>query len=371
MLPSDSVLVLKKDGTVEDLIALADAGEDIELMNGIVSPGFINCHCHIELSHLKGLIPEKTGLIGFIGEIMKSRQADAKVIATAAAVAIEKMMNNGIVAVGDICNNTHSITAKQATALYFHNFIEVSGFPDSVAEKRLEYMKNVLLEFENAGLKSSLVPHAPYSVSSKLLSMIQRYNSGKPLTIHNQEASEENELFMTGTGGFIEFYRQFSIATDGFSPSGKSSWQTLLPSFSASNPLIMVHNVHTTADDIDQSLLHYREYPENLFLCLCPNANEYIGGQLPDINLLRKKGLQLVLGTDSLASNHQLDLLAEINTIQRHYPEISIEEMLLWATSNGAKALGVQDRFGSFEKGKKPGVVIIDLQHNTSKQIEV
>jgi cytosine/adenosine deaminase-related metal-dependent hydrolase len=117
--------------------------------------------------------------------------------------------------------------------------------------------------------------------------------------------------------------------------------------------------VHTAADDIDQSLLHYREYPENLFLCLCPNANEYIGGQLPDINLLRKKGLQLVLGTDSLASNHQLDLLAEINTIQRHYPEIPLEEILLWATSNGAKALGVQDQFGSFEKGKKPGWVLL------------
>lgn len=361
MLPSDRVLVLKKDGTVEDLIAVADAGDGVELFRGIISPGLINCHCHTELSHLKGTIPEKTGLIGFISSVMNNRSsASSEIIIDAAWNAIEEMRNNGIVAVGDICNNAHSIYAKKESVLHFHNFIEVSGFSASIAEKRLEYMQKILSEFEAAGMPHSLVPHAPYSVSTKLLRLIIGSNCGQPITMHNQEAMDENELYINGNGGFPEFYHQWAIATEGFEPSGKSSWQTFLPCFAAHNPTILVHNVHTSSDDIDVSLLHYREYPENLFLCLCPNANEYIGGQLPDINLLRKKGLQLVLGTDSLASNHQLNLLSEMRTLQAAYPLIGIEEMLTWATSNGAQALGINSNYGSFEKGKKPGVVLIE-----------
>ena len=81
---------------------------------------------------------------------------------------------------------------------------------------------------------------------------------------------------------------------------------------------------------------------------------------MPPIELLRNKKSNIVLGTDSLSSNHQLSILSEIKTITKHFPNISLEEMLQWATLNGAKALQLDSQFGSFGIGKKPGVIVID-----------
>jgi len=362
LLPSDRVLIVNDDGTVVDLVSAATAGEGIEHYKGIVCPGLINCHCHTELSHLKGQIPEKTGLIGFITAVMEKRTEDLETIEAATRQAIEEMRKNGIVAVGDICNQTHSIVPKTASTLHFHNFIEVSGFPVSVAQKRWTSIQQVAQSFATAGLSYSMVPHAPYSVSTELLQMVIGSNQGQPITIHNQEAFDENELFLYGKGGFPDFYRQWGISMEGFEPSGKSSWRTLLPYFNTQQPLLMVHNVHTEINDLEDSLSHYREDLQNLFICLCPNANEYISGQLPDINLLMQKEMQLVLGTDSLASNHQLDLLSEMRTLQSRFQSLTFEEMLKWATSNGARALKINNQYGSFEKGKQPGVILINIE---------
>jgi cytosine/adenosine deaminase-related metal-dependent hydrolase len=96
------------------------------------------------------------------------------------------------------------------------------------------------------------------------------------------------------------------------------------------------------------------------FYCLCPNANLYISNVLPDIHLLMKEQCNIVLGTDSLASNHQLSIAEEIKTIQNNFPGISLETMLQWATINGARALQMDDTLGSFEKGKQPGVLLLE-----------
>ena len=106
-----------------------------------------------------------------------------------------------------------------------------------------------------------------------------------------------------------------------------------------------------------------------MYFCLCPNANVYISNKLPDINLFVRNQCNIVLGTDSLASNDQLSILEEINTLQKAYPDLSLSEMLKWATSNGAKALKIDDKYGSFEKGKTPGVVLI--QNESVVNLEV
>lgn len=107
------------------------------------------------------------------------------------------------------------------------------------------------------------------------------------------------------------------------------------------------------------------------FFCLCINANQYIENALPPIEMLRKNNCTIVLGTDSLASNWSLNILDEIKTIKQNFPAIALEEMLQWATINGAKALQMENDLGSFEKGKKPGVVLIDEQKLAVKSILV
>jgi len=102
----------------------------------------------------------------------------------------------------------------------------------------------------------------------------------------------------------------------------------------------------------------------NIYFCLCPNANLYISGQLPDIKLLLRHGCDIVLGTDSLASNHQLDILEEMKTLQSHFPDLSTAALLQWATSNGARALQLDSMLGAFEPRKQPGVVLIEGMEN-------
>jgi cytosine/adenosine deaminase-related metal-dependent hydrolase len=108
----------------------------------------------------------------------------------------------------------------------------------------------------------------------------------------------------------------------------------------------------------------------NSFWCICANANQYIEQTMPPIELLRSQKANIVMGTDSYASNWSLNMLDEIKTIQKHLPQIALEELLGWSTINGAKALQMDKGLGSFEKGKKPGIVLIEGLSNENKVTE-
>jgi cytosine/adenosine deaminase-related metal-dependent hydrolase len=154
-----------------------------------------------------------------------------------------------------------------------------------------------------------------------------------------------------------------NIDTSFFSPSGKTSLQTFLPKLLPNQSLILVHNVHTSGADI----LFAKSRTNPLYWCICPNANQYISRQLPDIDLLMKYDCEMVIGTDSLASNHQLSILEELTTIGRNFPSVKKETLLKWATSNGARALQLDSLLGSFETGKRPGV--LNIHEDSLKRI--
>ncbi|MBL7736778.1 MAG: amidohydrolase family protein [Chitinophagaceae bacterium] len=364
MLDDQYALIARSDGEIEGIIEKKDAGEDIETYKGILSPGWINCHCHLELSHLKGIIPEHTGMTHFLLSVMSRRNIALPRIMEAIEEAERQMVNAGIVAVGDICNTPHTLSQKSKGNLVYHNFVETMGFQDALADNRFEQALQLYKTF--AGMPVSIAPHAPYSVSRSLLALINDYPGNEILTIHNQESEEENVFFRSGGGAFPELFGALGIDISGFHPSGKSSLQTCLPSFEKKDSsLILVHNVATSAEDL-QWTAHYRlRYPlPELYWCLCPGANQYIQGRLPDIDLLLSNGCKLTLGSDSLASNHRLDILEELKTIQRHFPHITLADLLQWATLNGAEALHIQDRFGSFDPGKSPGILLIEEAEN-------
>jgi len=363
------VLITDAAGVIIDLVAEQDAGENIEKLDGILCPGFINVHCHLELSHMKGHIPKHTGLVDFVLKVVNDRHFSTEEILTGIEKAENEMLQNGIVAVGDICNNTLSIPQKRRSRLQYHNFIEASGFIPAVANTRFEQSRLILEEYQGAvpGQRSTLSPHAPYSVSPELFALINELPGNHLLTIHNQEASAENEFFENGTGNMLRMYRQMGIDISFFKPSRRSSLQTWLSNFTKDQSIILVHNVHTSAADLlflkfqaSNGKPGYRTGRLQTFLCLCPNANLYIGNTLPDVNLLMQHTDDIVLGTDSLASNDGLSILAEIKTLKQNFKIIDLAVFLKWATINGAKALQVDDKLGSFETGKQPGVILID-----------
>ena len=373
ILPNPVVLITNEAGTIIEIVPEQDAGEEIERFRGLLSPGFINAHCHLELSHLKGTIPEKTGLVGFVQKVMSNRVAASELKQEAMLKAEIEMYESGIVAVGDICNNSDSILVKQKSKLLWHNFIEVSGFAEAVAQKRLEDGKRVYHQFKSlvGDKRTSLTPHAPYSVSKTLFQLLNVASAGEIISIHNQECTAEDALYLNKTGEFLALYNNLGIDLTSFKPTGKSSFNSWLPLFTLGQSVISVHNTFTDENNID----FYKSYPEctnRLFsFCICANANQYIEQKMPPIELLMKNNFSIIIGTDSYASNWQLNILEEIKTIQRRInPIIPLNNLLQWATLNGAKALKLDQLVGSFEKGKKPGIVLIDGLEDLQTTIE-
>ncbi len=367
------VLITQADGSIESIIDETDAGEDVQYFDGIICPGFVNAHCHIELSHLKNKIPQHTGLVDFILAILKLRTADDEIKQEAMRLAEEELYNSGTVAVGDICNTADSISQKKESKLYWHNFIEVSGFAEEIAEMRFENGKNIYKEFSkklsnsknidsqvppSGGFRGALTPHAPYSVSKKLFQLINEFQSNQILSVHNQEAFTENEFLQHKTGDFLRLYENLGVDISSFTATNKNSLQYWLPQLQHAKKIISVHNSFTSEEDV--IFAKKNAFNQELYYCLCPNANLYIENTLPPVDLLIKNNCNIVLGTDSYASNTQLNIFEEIKTIQKHFQYIPLECILQWATINGAKAINVEETYGSFEKSKKPGIVLIE-----------
>jgi aminodeoxyfutalosine deaminase len=358
----DSVLITTTDGTVQGIVPVAEAGLDIAYFPGVLTPGFINCHCHLELSHMQGAIPEHTGLVDFLSTVIRLRNipvkpAGAGTIREAFAVAEKAMFDNGIVAVGDICNTDDTLELKKHGKLQYHNFIETIGFVDQGAAMRFAGSKAVFDAFEAVFPgRNSLVPHAPYSVSPTLFKLIAGHTAGQLLTMHNQESDDENTFFLTGKGDFLRLYETLGVDVSFFKGTGKRSLESVLPYFNSDQTMILVHDVATNAEDL--RVAKTAGMPR-VYFCLCPNANGYIGGRLPHLELLMGSGIPLVVGTDSLASNRELSILEELKTLQTAIPAIGTPTLLQWATGNGAEALGLQNTLGSFTPGKKPGVVLL------------
>lgn len=359
----NGIVVCENDGTILEIReTTGNIREEpgLEYYSGILVPGFVNVHCHLELSHLKGKIEEKTGIGGFVAKINPLRNTETESRDKAMAAADRKMWAAGIAAVGDISNSTQSIPVKLKSKIVYHTFVESFGFHPSRAEKSFEYSLSVKQEFSQNGLKNSLVPHSPYSVSKLLFQKIkeQAQKDKGILSIHNQESKAESEFYRTG-GGAIANHLQNNLGIDisHWQPTGQSSLQSVLTNFPVENQLILVHNTFTGKQDLD--FVFSERKPENTFFALCPNSNLYIENQLPPVNLFRNENLNLCIGTDSLASNHELSVLEEIKMLQQNFPGIKLDELLTWSTLNGAKALGIENRFGSFDPGKKPGINLV------------
>jgi cytosine/adenosine deaminase-related metal-dependent hydrolase len=390
MASPDSVLITTSEGMVQAVVPESEAGSDVEVYSGVLSPGFVNCHCHLELSHMKGVIPEGTGLVDFLSTVIRRRGAtteteeaggerpfegtadprsDSSVrgldrssagnkILEAIAAGEQEMLDNGIVAVGDICNTADTVVQKALGRLYYHNFIETMGFIEQGAQARFAHSLGVFNAFAEAYQlpieSNSIVPHAPYSVSAALFRLIAGFPGNHLLTIHNQESEAENEWLLSGKGDFLRLYPLLGLDVSFYQGTGKRSLESFLPYFYRNQSLILVHNVATGAEDVRTASA------ADLYFCLCPNANLYISGQLPDVELLLRQGCRIVIGTDSLASNHQLSILEELKTLQRAFPALSTPTLLEWATAGGAEALQVEGVLGTFSPGKEPGVVLIE-----------
>jgi cytosine/adenosine deaminase-related metal-dependent hydrolase len=375
LLNENHVLVTNTEGKVLDIIKAEDAGEGIETFEGILSPGLINCHCHLELSHLKDVIPPHTGLIDFLCSVVTKRGFSPEIIQQGIIEAEKEMYDNGIVAVGDIGNTADTAAIKSKSNIRWQNFVEVLGFTDARADESMSNYKKVAAELEsslrtsNIVHRTSLVPHAPYSISPKTFDLINTNTANQIISIHNQEHPAEDELYKTGGGDYLKLFKIFGIEQSPFPVTGNSSIRSVLPHFNNGQTIFLIHNTYMPEEDVQWANAYAAQNNIKLVYCFCINANLYIENKVPPVEMLMENNVQLTLGTDSYSSNWQLSIAKEIQSMHQYFPALPLATILQWATINGAKALQWDDALGSFEKGKKPGVVLLSNDLSNSRRL--
>jgi cytosine/adenosine deaminase-related metal-dependent hydrolase len=332
----------------------------LEYHPGAIVPGFINTHCHLELSHMKGMVDTGTGLIPFIKGVVSLREIAMEVILDAIAKADEDMYAGGIVAVGDISNKLDTAAQKDKSKIRYYSFVEMFDFlQDGLTETEFNKYHGVYEGQSTAhGNRKSCVPHAPYTVSPGLFQRINAMNTpDATVSIHNQETPHENQLFLDGGGDFLPFFSGFGFNFDHFKPTGKTSIHYALANMDPRCRTLFVHNTLSTPEDIRVA----QAWSDRVFWATCANANLYIENRLPNYQHFIDTGAVVTIGTDSLTSNWQLSVLEEMKTIARYQSGVSFQTLLQWATLNGAKALGFDTDLGSIEVGKQPGLLSLNI----------
>ena len=351
------VITTGDDGTIQnvkDTGGILEETASVEYHNGIIIPGFVNCHCHLELSHLKGSIVRGHGLGSFINQVRTSRENKIEDIIDSAYAADIDLYRAGIVLCADICNNALTFKIKKESRVSYFNLLEVFGIDPEKAIQRMNGIYRIAGIAESMNLPFSMVPHSAYSMSLSLFRLLKgKSENNKVTSIHFMETAGEKVFLENHTGPIMTSYENSGLVPKRLE-TVTSHADAVLNEITMAGNLILVHNIFADTETIRK--IRKRK---NIYWCLCPNSNIYIENEIPPLNLLIEEGCEIVIGTDSLASNKVLDILEEIKTLQLYFPVVSIEELVLWATLNGARALGEESKFGKIEKGKKPGLLLL------------
>ncbi len=337
-------------------ILRAFSGPVQELGDVTLAPGLINAHTHLELSHLRGRLPEGQGFARWVAALIALPLDDLDAISLTSA--IDALVACGTVAVGDITSRNSALVAQALLHrnLDFLLFAEFIGFgrpggpqpgftPDSEPP-----WPPALRALPPQILAASATPygHALYSTHPETLRSCKAWTNarGLPFTLHLAEHEGEVELLATGTGEFADLLRR-RLLPDWFRPPGLSpvAYAEHLGLLDAAT--LAVHCVHLEPQDI--ALLAGRD----VTVCLCPRSNASIGAGRAPVERLRAAGVRLCLGTDSLASNADLNLWNELRFfLENSSVPCTLVEALAMLTATPARAMGMQHRLGTLEPGR-------------------
>lgn len=350
------------DGTVLRTGHCEDIASEERFYDGAVVPGFVNAHCHIELSHLQGKFRKGTGMAGFIDQINEMRDSSGREDRIEAVrMWLERLWKQGVSAMADISNCDDSFGVKASSPLYTRTFLEVFGTEPEDCDSVIASVRELAEKAAEYGLDAAPTPHSCYTMSPELLTAAsaEGLKSGF-LSYHSQESHEEEEMIMHGAGALWHNRRRAGMSTPPV--TGKPSLMYFIDRLEEAHAapfaehILLVHNVCLTQEAVDAALAVMK----NAYWAICPLSNIFIHDALPPVELMRKNGLKITVGTDSLSSNDTLDMVKELHCLQTAFPEVPLGEMLVWACRNGAEFLGKEGMLGTIAPGKRPGLVFVD-----------
>ena len=344
-----------------EILAVGACSADEVVSEGALTPGFVNAHGHVELSHLHKKFVKGSGMAGFIDQINALRDwAGREKKQELVKEWMDKMWKDGVSAMADISNDDSSFDVKAAHKMYTRTFLEVFGSEPQMCEGVMADVTALQAVADEAGIDAAPTPHSCYTMSPQLLSKSAAAGLKRGyISYHSQESQEEEDLLLTGTGAMYENRVRNGMSTPPV--TGESSLKYFIQRLAQAHEapydehILLVHNVCLSQDDVDAA----KKVMNNVWWAICPLSNIFIHNALPPIPLMRKNGLSIALGTDSLSSNDDLDMVAEMICLHANFPEVPMTEILTWASLNGAKFLSKEAELGSLEKGKKPGIVRI------------
>lgn len=337
------VVEVDASGTITDIIRTTtlDNIAGVEFYPGILTAGFVNAHCHLELSYLRGTIAEGLGYGGFASAIgaVRGGYSDQERI-HAAEVADALMWQQGVEAVADIANDEVIMDVKRKSKIDYRTLFEFFGLRNSNTEE--------LFAMAQRHPNSYATPHSTYSVQDAPFRDIC-LNNREFISLHFLESKGEAELY-SHRGPLSQWYERMGWECD-FLHYGTPT-ERVTQCVASDRRLLLVHATEATERDIAQIESH----TSKATWVLCPESNRYISNARPPVELLRDAGARIAIGSDSLASARTLSIVDNLKLLDT----IPLAELLTYATLNGATALGIERQKGSIEIGKRPGLVVVE-----------
>ncbi|MDY6853802.1 MAG: amidohydrolase family protein [Thermodesulfobacteriota bacterium] len=353
-------------GTREELKKDLPRECEIDFGQAVIMPGFVNTHTHIELSVLHGLIKPSPFTPWILQLIEKARKLSLKDWEISASFGACMSIKSGITCIGDIATRSPNLKALCESGLRGIVFAEVIEMDEAKIDDaivnvthKVELWKD---ECKGSLLNIGIAPHSLYTVHPLLIKKLSRWarREGLPLSMHLAESQDETLYVRDGKGGLAQQYRQFlgwahlPVKGTGVSPTRYAEQLGVL------DGLIAAHSVQVNREDIPLLKDH------NVTVAHCPQSNSYLKVGIAPVIDLMNKGIPVGLGTDSLASNEDMDFFKEMRRLYLSQWEktgtaktILHRKMLEIATLGGARVLKVENKVGSLEVGKQADVIAV------------
>ena len=339
-------------GTIEWVGRTGDAdepeGTHEDLGDGVLMPGLVNAHTHLELSHLDGLAKRTNGFVPWVQALVDERDRipDHEMKGHVGAALEHLQQETATVAVGDISNTLASVTPIGLSALRAVVFHEILGWDPQKADEALKAAEQrwVRLDTGSASVRVEQAAHAPHSVSPALFDAMRA--KGGIAAIHLAESPAEIQFLKDGTGEWAAFLERRGLGHVRFEAPGVSPVRYAESLGILHQGLLAAHAVHV--DDVDITILAQR----GVFVAACPTSNRNLGVGTAPIPRLLRGGVRVCLGTDSLASGDSLDVAREMAEVHRSFPHLPPRSILRMATTTGAAALRIPD-IGTIAPGRR------------------